>query len=381
MKFSFNLAGFCWAVSFGTLATLASISLEKAGFSRFEIGLHSSAYYFSIALGSIFMTRLIKSMGNFTIILGLFGASVSVVFFAFCSSSMGYLFLRLLNGFSAAMALVPLETLVYQNAESSEKAKIFGVFELCLSAGVGIGASLSPILESFQAGFGYIFLGFFPIIGIISLVGLSEKIANAENLLLISLGEIKEMYPYFCTAFTQGFLEGGLISYLGIMILGMGYASEQVSLVFGSMFAGVIFSMLFITRLADVVGHKKVLLFTHILSLCSLIFLGFVSSLVFLVSFVFLVGFTCGGQYAVALASISMQIETKKQPSANSMYLTLNCAGSVAGPILIGVMAGDGFFRSIFVLGAIPIFLLLLVWSITFCCHKEHSKENNPTGV
>ena len=83
MKMRLNFAGFSWAVSFGALATLASLSMEKASLSRFEIGLHGSAYYFSIALGSIFMTKLIKSMGNITMIVGLLGAAMSVVLFAF----------------------------------------------------------------------------------------------------------------------------------------------------------------------------------------------------------------------------------------------------------------------------------------------------------
>ena len=142
MNSRFNFAGFSWAVSFGALATLASLSMEKANLSRIEIGLHGSAYYFSIALGSIFMTRLIRSMGNITMIVGLTGSSISVVLFAFANSSPEWLVLRLINGFCAAMALVPLETLVYQNAGPLEKAKVFGFFELCLSAGVGIQTKL-----------------------------------------------------------------------------------------------------------------------------------------------------------------------------------------------------------------------------------------------
>ena len=58
-------------------------------------------------------------------IVGLTGSSISVVLFAFANSSPEWLVLRLINGFCAAMALVPLETLVYQNAGPLEKAKVF----------------------------------------------------------------------------------------------------------------------------------------------------------------------------------------------------------------------------------------------------------------
>jgi MFS family permease len=371
MKRRLNIAGFSWAVSFGALATLASLSLEKADLSRFEIGLHGSAYYFSIALGSVFMTRLIRNMGNFTMVVGLMGACLSVVLFAFVNSSSEWLLLRMINGFSAAMALVPLETLVYQNAEPFEKAKVFGLFELCLSAGVGIGASLAPLLESIQSKTGYIIFGLFPLLGVIALFGIKIKIESAAELEVISFEDIKKMYLWFCTAFTQGFLEGGLLSYLGLMILGMGYPADQVSIVFGSMFAGVICSMLFITRLADAIGHKRVLLLTHVLSLACLLMMGFTGLIVVITVLVFFVGLTCGGQYAVALASLGLQVESKKQPSANSMYLTLNCAGSVAGPMVMGFIGNEGLAGSIFIIGSIPIFILLLVWLVNICCYKN----------
>jgi len=102
-----------------------------------------------------------------------------------------------------------------------------------------------------------------------------------------------------------------------------------------------------------------------------LLLMGFTESLAVIIVLIFFVGLTCGGQYAVALASLGMQVDSIKQPSANSAYLTLNCAGSVAGPMVMGLLGSGGLFGSIFIIGSIPIFILLLVWLVNICCYKN----------
>jgi MFS family permease len=142
----------------------------------------------------------------------------------------------------------------------------------------------------------------------------------------------------------------------------------------GGLFAGVVLAQLPVACLADRLGRLRVLVACHLLVLAGLVFVPFTVALLPLGAWLFLLGASCGALYPLGLALLGERMPAGGLARANAWYLACNCAGSLSGPVLIGLCI-DGFgLRAQFAVGALAVGVVLAT-GVSWPRHRKPAGE------
>jgi MFS family permease len=360
-----SLASLGWAFSFGLGAPLASLWLRAAGCSAGLIGLSTSLYYLGVAVAAPFVPLFMRRGNRACVVVGMLLDAGTTAAFPWCQGIVAWNLLRLLGGFGTALSLIPMETCVNQSAATEHRARDFGVYAFCVALGIALGSMVGLPLyahlprEAFALG-GLVTLLSVPLAWC-ALPGRAHQVADlpVKHALPLQVGALG-----LGTAWVQGFLEGGTITFLSIYLLSLGYSEGGAGTLMGGLFTGVILAQLPLAALADAVGRLRVVLLCHGLVLAGLACVPFTGQPVLLGGWLFLLGAACGALYPLGLALLGERIPTSGMAKANAWYLASNCAGSLSGPVLIG-LAIDAFgLRAQFAVGALAVALVIAAWAI-----------------
>jgi MFS family permease len=353
------LASAGWAFSFGLGATLAAPLLADAGYDKTTIGLNTSIYYLGVAVASVALPRLMRKSGRTWIVAGMLIDALTVALFPWFGGPLGWFALRLLGGAATALSVIPMETMVNRNAPPERRARDFGLYAFSVALGVGlgpvVGLPLYPVAPKLAFGLG----------GLAALAsaalawwglpardaGGAEEAANAP----VSLAA--NMFS-FGTAWIQGFLEGGMITFLSVYLLGLNYSDAAAGLLIGVLFLGVIAFQVPGAWLADRVGRARVLLGCHLVVLAGMAWLPLHDGPVLLSVWLFLIGACCAALYPLGLALLGERVPRGAMAKANAWYLASNCAGSLSGPVVMGLVVEWCGWRGLFATGAAAVVLV-----------------------
>jgi MFS family permease len=158
---------------------------------------------------------------------------------------------------------------------------------------------------------------------------------------------LRGQFLAFGTAWVQGFLEGGMITFLPVYLLEIGYSEAAVSGLMGALFMGVLLFQVPAAWAADRLGRLYLVLACHAVVLWGLLALPGCTGALQLGLGLFLVGGCCAALYPLGLALLGERLPAAALGRANAWYLAINCAGSLTGPVLTGV-ALEWFGRSAF---------------------------------
>jgi MFS family permease len=354
------LASAGWAFSFGLGAPLASLWLRDAGCSAKVIGLNTSAYYLGIAAASAFVPWLMRRAGRGCVVAGIAVDALVTALFPWAGGPAGWFLLRLTGGIATAMSLIPMETLVNHNAPPHRRARDFGFYAFSVALGVGLGSlaglPLYPICPRLAFALG----GFVTLLaavlygGRVPATSLPTEGAGAGGCL--SLGRNGLSYG---TAWAQGFLEGGMMTFLSLYLLTLGYTEAAVGRLLGVLFLGVILFQVPVAWLADRCGRVRVLLACHAVLLAGLGCVPLCVGAAGLAAWLFALGACCSALYPLGLALLGERVPPGSLARANAWYLASNCAGSLSGPVLIGLVIDLFGQRAQFAAAAAAVLLVL----------------------
>jgi MFS family permease len=376
------LASLGWAFSFGLGAPLAALWLRDAGCSARVIGLNTSIYYLGVALTSVFVPRLMGWGGRTCVVAGMALDAAVTALFPWGTGPAGWFLLRLLGGAGTALSLIPLETLVNRNAPPDRRASDFGLYAFAVALGVGLGSlvglplyPLAPRPAFVLGGLVTLFAAALAAWGLAPGRGPAEEAVFDADTAEAGPLSVRAHMLSFGTAWAQGFLEGGMLTFLSLYLLTLGYTEVAVSWLLGGLFLGVILFQVPVAWLADWLGRTRVLLACHLVLLAGLACVPSCTGPLGLSFWLFLMGACCGAQYPLGLALLGERVAGTALARANAWYLASNCAGSLSGPVLIGLAIDRLGQRAQFAAAAAALVLVLAAWA---ACRRENTPHAKP---
>jgi MFS family permease len=358
------VASACWAFSFGLEAPLASRWLQDRGYGDAIIGRNTSTYYLGIALAAGLVPWTMRRWRRGSVVCGTIASGVTVIAFPFGDGLVWWFAFRLLNGFAGALSLIPLETLVNRNAQPEQRARHFAYYAVCVAVGIAAGEVIglqmyasAPRL-AFVVGGAAAFLATLVLIAWLRWPSLPEEprkqntpLAFRRNLLC------------FGSAWSQGYLEGAMVSLLPVYLLAVGFSNEAVGWLLGGIMIGVILFQVPVAWLADRLGRSLVLLGCYAVTGAALVLLPFLPGTAWLAILLFLAGACSGAFYPLGLALLGERLPPPAVPRASAWFLAINCVGSVTGPAVVGEAMDRFGDQAMFWAGQAAIVLVLVAWA------------------
>jgi MFS family permease len=350
-----------WAFSFGLGAPLASPWLAGHGYDETVQGLNTAVYYAGIALTAVYLPRLMGRTTRGCVVAGLLVSALTTALFPLVNNLCWWFVLRAAGGAGTALCLIPLETLVNHNAPARYRARDFGFYASAVASGIGLGTVVGLPLYAFAPRLAFALGGLLPLVAVptawrrLRAEGLTEETATDDGTAIM-----RGNFFGFGTAWAQGFLEGGMVTFLSVYLLGLGHSEAMAGMLMGVLFLGVIAFQVPVALLADRGGRVRVLLACHFLVLCGLVLVPLVTAVLPLGFLLFLVGGSCAALYPLGLALLGERLPPAALGRANALYLACNCFGSLSGPVLMGLAIRLGGSYALFATAAAAVVVVLV---------------------
>jgi MFS family permease len=377
------LVSAAWAFSFGLGAPLASLWLQDAKQSNTIIGLNTGTYYLGIALAAGLVPWLMRRWGRGCPIAGMVVSGLTVAWFPWGDGLAGWFVLRFVNGVAGAMSLIPLETYVNRHSPAAQRSRNFGFYAFAIALGWALGNLVGLQLYSEWRRLAFGLGGTAGLVaGVIVLGWLSWPAEpHEERRSRAPLAPVRNFLG-FGSAWSQGFLEGGMVAFLTLYLLFLGLSDVRVSWLTSGLMIAVILFQVPVAWLADRLGRSRVLLGCYAVTALGLALLPFCADSGWLVLWLFLVGACSGAFYPLGLALLGDRLPETALARAGAWYLGINCLGSLTGPVIMGRVMDHFGERAMFVVGGAAVVLIPLLAAVThtFAHYRRPAPEAASDG-
>jgi MFS family permease len=363
MLLTLCLASMFWGFSFGLGAPLASLWLQKAGQSATVIGLNTGVYYLGIGLTAGLVPWLMRRWGRCCLVAGMLISGVTVAWFPWGGGLLAWFLLRVLNGLGGAMSLVPIETLINRNAPPDVRARNFGCYAFSMALGIALGTIVGVPMYPVAPRLAFLLGGGAALVAAaIVMAGLEwPSIAEEPRQERSPLGFGRNLLS-FGSAWSQGYLEGGMVALMPVYLLAVGLSETGAGWLMGGIMIGVIVSQVPVAWLADRLGRTVVLLGCYLVTTGALVLLYSGVNLKGMAVCLFLAGACSGAFYPLGLAILGERVAVAGLARASAWYLAINCFGSLIGPIVTGAAMDQFGKQAMFAAGAGAVLLVLASW-------------------
>ncbi len=358
-----SIVAFCTGIILSYFYTVVVILQKYEGYSEFIIGLVASFGPLGLIFSGFFVTKLIKKIGFYKIIL------ISTIIHGLCMILMLEFFTPInlgigffIGGMMGGLTWMTMDTWVNIVSNNKNRGKSIAIY----NSSVTIGLAMGPLLLGLFGTSGNIplticiFLVVFKITSLVSIKKFVNQVSIPNQSTKMKLS-ILTISPFiFIAIFFAGMEDSSFLALFPAFMINDFFSDKQIGIY---IFIGGIFGVLcqpFVGAFADKFDKRKIiflLLFCHI---CWLLLLSVSNSNDYIIVIALMIsGFASTSLYTVTLAYLGERIEITDIAFAITLFIIIYEIGEYLGPIIVGlnmnIFGNSGF-----------IFTLLIFSSFTF---------------
>jgi len=358
-----SIVAFCTGIILSYFYTVVVILQKYEGYSEFIIGLVASFGPLGLIFSGFFVTKLIKKIGFYKIILIatiIQGLCMILMLEYFTPINLGIGFF--IGGMMGGLTWMTMDTWVNIVSNNKNRGKSIAIY----NSSVTIGLAMGPLLLGLFGTSGNIplticiFLVIFKITSLVSIKKFVNQVSIPNQSTKMKLS-ILTISPFiFIAIFFAGMEDSSFLALFPAFMINDFFSDKQIGIY---IFIGGIFGVLcqpFVGAFADKFDKRKIiflLLFCHI---CWLLLLSISNSNDYIIIIALMIsGFASTSLYTVTLAYLGERIEITDIAFAITLFIIIYEIGEYLGPIIVGlnmnIFGNSGF-----------IFTLLIFSSFTF---------------
>jgi MFS family permease len=312
-------------------------------------------------LAALVVPLLMRRWGPRCTTLGMGISAFAVALFPWGNTLNWWFGMRLLGGIGAAMCLIPMETYVNRDLPPERRARNFGLYAIALTLGWALGnwVALTPLAGLPHVAF--LAAGLAALGAALIVKKWLPAIPEQGQDPTVSL-DWHDNFISFGAAWSQGFLEGGMVAFLPLYLIALGLSEQYTGWLISTTMLGVIIFQVPVAWLADFFGKLPVLLACFAAVVVGLVALPLAGTSSLLPVWLFVVGACSGAFYPLGLALLGENLPPGELDRANAWYLSMECVGCLAGPALMGVARDWAGEKAMFAVGEAAVILVLACW-------------------
>jgi len=367
----------------GLLSSYLAIRLNDANVPTFYSGLILSVYYVSYILATLTAYKIINRVGH----IRSFSAYVSILsalilLHAVYFSPLYWGFLRLLEGYCLASAMICLESWLNTRANNQNRGLIMSLYMITTY----LGAASGQLMLNIPDKYGFILFMVISILYSVALVPISltalpsPDISKHKQMSLWTLYKIAPVGVVGCIV--SGIMVGGVYTLGTIYAQSSGLSLYNVSLFMFFAITGGMLAQFPIGRLSDKFDRRFVMMWTcgGVFFILPWIHIFISGTIVELIPSALLLGSGTFILYPICVSHVNDKIADDERVEAAGLLLMLQSLGMIIGPIAISYIMQQ--FGSIFFLislsSASGFFVLFAFKHISFK-HDVGYKNITPT--
>ncbi len=324
----------------GLQGTLIGLRAGVEGIETDTLGIIMSAYFIGYISGSIYIPRLVESVGHIRTFAAMASviSAIALLYILVISPTMWFLF-RLANGFCYAGLVLVAESWISSHSDKQNRGFILSIYSFIVMAAWATGQLLLNIAP--PKGFELFLL--VSILLSLSLVPVTLSRVSRPGDVSATRMKFKRLFQLSPTGFIGTFIAG--IVFNGFIALGPRYGQElslsttQIShFMFMVMLAGALFQPM-LGWLSDRIDRRKVIFTSSsIAAVCSLILATQLIPInkFSIYSLIFLFGGFLIPIYVVCIAHINDHAKDHERIAITGGMILIYGVGSALGPIVAG---------------------------------------------
>ncbi len=368
---------FLFGLACGISLALSSLLLDERGYSKQDIGTLALCFAAGLVLFALPVGAIVhRFSGKRTLAIVMLGYSACVAAFPFMNTFASIAAVRFLDGVFSVGVWVASETILLSKTDKEHKAHLTSLYAVWLSSGYVAGAAIcaKAITHLLSMQWAFVIAG---AIGLASTLYLflrlpsdapapgerteateAKQDAAATKERSSALSILWRIKTACFGAFSYGYFQASVVPFLPLFLIeSKGVAREDTIILPGLFCFGMLLFSNVAGRLADRIGHLRVMTILSSLGTCCVLGFVFLDSYWLMCAAVVAAGATFASMSPVALALTGVVVEERDYSRANAMYNVFYASGILMGPPITSII----FTRSG---GAMMLYHLGALWVV-----------------